>query len=852
MASIPLRWKLPLLVGGLPLLVAGAVLWVAYGQVRDAALESAEQRLVGSLASIGTRLSSQFRAAEQRMNAFAAAPELDEYLRAPTVQSHAAALASLPGVTVGSGSTVGVQFVGADGRLVTVAGVGDPTTPAIPLEELRRLATGADSAGIGAVRSHGELIAYPLVGRIEDAGETSGFLVIWQRMGPGAPETTLIPQLVGSGASFLIGSTAGLWTDQSTSVPEPAVNLASLGTLQRYHGPDQEARLAVIGEVQRSPWLLALTMPADSVLAPARRFLRSMGSVALLIGALGLLAGLTISRRVVRPMTELTDAAELMATGRHEVRVGVGGDDEPARLATAFNAMAARVDAEVAARAGAEAQWRLLFRDNPHPMWVFDRESLRFLAVNEAAIEKYGYRREEFLAMTIQDIRPASEVDALRVELGLSHPVSTGPAAFRHQCKDGTILSTEIRTRALDFDGRPARLVLAEDVTSRLALEAALRQSQKMEAIGRLAGGVAHDFNNFLTVIMTYVELAREGLPASDPRAADLEAVTAAAERAHALTRQLLAFTRQQVVQPVVLDPNEALRPVESMLRRLLGEDITIEIRRDPAVGRVRMDPGQFEQVFMNLAVNARDAMPDGGTLTITTTTTDLDEESSRLHGLPAAGRFAVVVVADTGTGMPPEVRTRIFEPFFTTKEVGKGTGLGLATVYGIVAQAGGSISLYSEVGMGATFRIYLPEVALDPSGPAAPAPPETAPRGSETILLVEDDAAVRSAAEAVLRRLGYGVLVAPGAAEATALMAHHAAEVHLVISDVVMPGTDGPTLLEAIQRDDPRVRGLMMSGYAGEVLANRRALAGGMAFLEKPFTVLALAKKVREVLDRP
>jgi signal transduction histidine kinase len=453
--------------------------------------------------------------------------------------------------------------------------------------------------------------------------------------------------------------------------------------------------------------------------------------------------------------------------------------------------------------------------------------------------------------MTIQDIRPVTEVATLQVELGMAHPVSTGPAAFRHRCKDGTILSTEIRTRALDFDGRPARMVLAEDVTSRLALEAALRQSQKMEAIGRLAGGVAHDFNNFLTVIMTYVELAREGLPATDPRAADLEAVTAAAERAHALTRQLLAFTRQQVVQPVILDPNEALRPVESMLRRLLGEDITIELRRDPSVGRVRMDPGQFEQVFMNLAVNARDAMPDGGTLTITTSSTDLDEESSRLHGLPAPGRFAVVVVADTGTGMPPEVRTRIFEPFFTTKEVGKGTGLGLATVYGIVAQAGGSISLYSELGMGATFRIYLPEVALDPSGPAVPPPPETAPRGSETILLVEDDAAVRSAAEAVLRRLGYSVLVAPGAAEAIALMAHHAAEVHLVVSDVVMPGTDGPTLLEGIQRDYPRVRGLMMSGYAGEVLANRRAMVGEMAFLEKPFTVLALAKKVREVLDR-
>jgi hypothetical protein len=852
MSSISLRWKLPLLIGGLPLLVAGAVLWVSYGQVRDAALETAEQRLGGALTTVSSRLTGQFRSVERRVHALAAAPQLAEFLRLPTAANHETALSTMPGIRAGTGSTLAVEFRGADGSAVTLDSAAGPVALELALDELRRLATGPDSAGIGVVRAVAGGLGYPVVAQIGGREAASGYLVIWQRTNPGSGEMALVPQLLGSGSSFMIGSTAGLWTDQSVVVPRPDVDLTDHGMLQRYQPAGERPRLVLIGEVDRSPWLLALTMPADSVLAPGRRFLRSMGSVALLVGALGLLAGLTISRRILRPMTELTDAAELMTAGRHDVRVGVEGDDEPARLATAFNAMAARVDAEVTARAGAEAQWRLLFKDNPHPMWVFDRESLGFLAVNEAAMEKYGYSREEFLAMTIQDIRPATEVETLQVELGLSHPVNTGPAAFRHRCKDGRILSTEIRTRALDFDGRPARMVLAEDVTSRLALEAALRQSQKMEAIGRLAGGVAHDFNNFLTVIMTYVELAREGLPASDPRAADLEAVTAAAERAHALTRQLLAFTRQQVVQPVVLDPNEALRPVESMLRRLLGEDITIELRRDPVVGRVRMDPGQFEQVFMNLAVNARDAMPDGGTLTISTTTTDLDEESSLLHGLPAAGRFAVVVVADTGTGMPPEVRARIFEPFFTTKEVGKGTGLGLATVYGIVAQAGGSISLYSEVGMGATFRIYLPEVALDPSGPAVQGPPESAPRGSETILLVEDDAAVRSAAEAVLKRLGYAVLVAPGAAEAIALMAHHAADVHLVVSDVVMPGTDGPTLLEGIQRDYPRVRGLMMSGYAGEVLANRRAMVRGIAFLEKPFTVLALAKKVREVLDRP
>ena len=395
-----------------------------------------------------------------------------------------------------------------------------------------------------------------------------------------------------------------------------------------------------------------------------------------------------------------------------------------------------------------------------------------------------------------------------------------------------------------------ARFVLAQNVSARAALEARLRQAQKMQAIGRLAGGVAHDFNNFLTVIGAYAELVKDSLPPDDARTKDLEEILRASGQANRLTKQLLSFSRQQVLQPAVLDANATVATMGEMLRRLIGEDVRLVVRPDAPRPHVRIDPGQFEQVVMNLAINARDAMPAGGDLTISTTEVELDEGSARLHGLTAPGDYVVLSIADTGMGMSAETRARIFEPFYTTKAIGKGTGLGLATVYGIVHHSDGHVTVYSEPGIGTTFRIYLPKVTDAPTTERVHAGAPHALKGTETILLVEDEAAVRSAAQEALERQGYTVLPAVDAAEALALAEQHKGPLQLVLSDVVMPKTDGPTLVARLKVVRPGLKALLMSGYAGDALSRNDSLGKGVPFIEKPFTVAGLARKVREVLD--
>jgi len=849
MRHFPIRWTLPLLAGGLPLAVAGLVLFAAYRQVRAASLELAEQQLVGALSTLTSRLTTQFRGAEAGVHRVASDPVLARFLRNPTPALAEVADTALDRALPQSGSTILVQLVDGGGRPLSLGTESARSIAPPNPSELSALTAGLDSAGIGAIRAMRDTMIYPIVASITEGGDLLGYLVAWQLLATRTGEAEAISQMVGPGVVLYYGSEGGAWLAPSAPVPEPGWDFSRTEQLQRYQAANGSFRLATVSRISGSPWIMALAQPEDSVLAGPRRFLAGVGGAVVLVGILGLAVGMVLSRQITRPLGQLVRAADGMRVDGPSVAVTARDGDEPAVLVGAFNRMAERVRAEVAARGEAEAQWRLLFAENPHPMWVFDEGTLAFLAVNEAAIESYGYDREVFLTMTVRDIRPPEEVPALEARLADVVGKQEGPVTFRHRRKDGTDLQVEVRSRPLMFDGRRARLVLAQDVTASLALEAAFRQAQKMEAVGRLAGGIAHDFNNLLAVIMTYTDLAREELPPGDPRAAELGMVSGAAEKAHALTRQLLAFSRQQVVQPAVLDPNQGIAGIEVLIQRLLGEDIVMELRLDPAAGRIRIDPGQFEQVVMNLAVNARDAMPRGGALTITTAGTEIDEESRVLHGLSRTGAFVLISVSDTGTGMTPETLARLFEPFFTTKEVGKGTGLGLATLYGIVTQAGGSVTVYSEWGMGSTFRIYLPQVSEPAESPRAGPRMDAMSRGTETILLVEDDAAVRAAATAVLERLGYTVLAAQGAEDAFALVAHHGSGIALVVSDVVMPGTDGPALVEALRRRNPGLKVLLMSGYAGDVITRRGLPEGQVAFLEKPFTAALLAQKVREVL---
>jgi PAS domain S-box-containing protein len=408
-------------------------------------------------------------------------------------------------------------------------------------------------------------------------------------------------------------------------------------------------------------------------------------------------------------------------------------------------------------------------------------------------------------------------------------------------------------TLVRDAQGRPAgTLSIGEDVTERLHLEEQFRQAQKMEAVGRLAGGVAHDFNNLLTAITGYTDLVRQDLHPGDPHRADLDEVRNAADRAAALTRQLLAFSRRQVLQPRVLDLNEVVTGMEKLLRRTIGEDVVLDARLAPDLPGVRADPGQLEQVIMNLAVNSRDAMPDGGRLTIETGLGDLDDTYAASHPGARPGRYVLMAFTDTGQGMDQETQKHVFEPFFTTKGPGKGTGLGLATVYGIVKQSEGYVAVYSEVGVGTSMKVYLPVAEGAAQRIAPPASEASTPSGTETILLVEDEEGVSALALKLLERRGYTVLRASGGAEAVALGRAHAGAIDLLITDVVMPGMGGPECAELLVRLRPGLKVLFVSGYADAAVTGHRILDPRAPYLQKPFTPDALARKVREVLDTP
>jgi len=499
-----------------------------------------------------------------------------------------------------------------------------------------------------------------------------------------------------------------------------------------------------------------------------------------------------------------------------------------------------------------ETKYRVLFESNPEAMWAYDSKTLRCLAVNDAAVARYGWSREEFLQMTIRDIHPAAEQDKLDALLALPPEQATVHRGLRHCRKDGSLIDVEILAHSVTLAGRPARLVLAKDVTERLRLEEQLRRAQKMEAVGRLAGGVAHDFNNILTAIIGSAELLIEDLPEGHEHRVDAEEIRRAAGRAADLTRQLLAFSRQQVLAPKVLDLNAIVRSVERMLRRLIGENIELRTALAGDLGAVRADPSQLEQVILNLAVNARDAMPHGGKLTIETANVELDEQYARDHVTAGPGAHVLLAVSDTGSGMDEATRAHLFEPFFTTKEIGRGTGLGLATVYGVVKQSGGHIWVYSEPDHGATFKIYLPRVAEapEPLAAAEPGGVRAAARGSETILLVEDEQIVRSLARRVLTQQGYTVLEAPAGAEALAVSDAHAGEIHLLLTDVVMPGIGGRELARQLAERRPRARVLYLSGYSDDAIVRHGLLDPGTFFLQKPFTPQALTRKVRQVLD--
>jgi len=489
-----------------------------------------------------------------------------------------------------------------------------------------------------------------------------------------------------------------------------------------------------------------------------------------------------------------------------------------------------------------EHLYRTLFDLSPYGVALMAPDG-RFVAFNTAAHHDLGYTREEFTRLTVADLEAEEDPAEIRRHIDAIQATGAGDFTGHHRTRSGEVRERRVQVRTVTIGDQLLQLTTWLDETERRRLEEQLAESQRLESVGRLAGGVAHDFNNLLTVVLCCAEAMREDLATGrgvDPD--DVEGVRGAGERARDLTRQLLAFARKQIVAPTMLDLNGVVGGSERLLRRVLGEDVTLSTRLAPGLWNVRCDPAQVEQVILNLAVNARDAMPDGGSLDIATSNVPADGAPP----LPdmAAGDWVRLTLRDSGTGMSPEVKSRLFEPFFTTKPKGRGTGLGLATVYGIVKQSGGHIRVESDIASGSAFEIFLPRGSdTIPAGTSRMEPP--AARFSGTVLLVEDDAGVRGVAARALREGGFLVLAAGGAGEAMELAARSPGPVDVLVTDVVMPGVNGKALAEELRRRRPDLRVLFVSGYPDDIIGRHGVLDPGVEFLPKPFTPASLVARV-------
>ena len=497
-----------------------------------------------------------------------------------------------------------------------------------------------------------------------------------------------------------------------------------------------------------------------------------------------------------------------------------------------------------------EEKFSRAFQLNPAALTIADLATSSYLEVNGAFEQITGYRRDEVIGRRWDELGIwADPSDRDELVRRLLNDKCLRNREFRFRKKDGDVGSGLLSADLIEIDGNQCAITATVDITERLQLESQLRQAQKLESLGRLAGGVAHDFNNLLTVINGYSDLMLQALDRHGSLYSQASEIKKAGERAAELTSQLLAFSRKQVIEPKALGVNSVINDIEPMLRRLIGEDIELVTALDPLVGQIMADPGKIHQVIMNLVINARDAMPNGGKLQIVTRNVDVDEGTAALPGDMVPGKYVLMTITDTGIGMDEKTLQSAFEPFFTTKEQGKGTGLGLSTVHGIVQQSGGWIRVGSAIGQGTSFEIYLPR--LD----ACPVPERDSPAttevayGGETVLVVEDQRAVRRLARAVLESHGYHVLEAASGAEAVRFAEEYSGEIHLLLTDVILPGMNGKTLSEHLRVLLPKLKVIFTSGYPADMLSRRGVLEWDVAYLPKPFSPESLAEKVRDVL---
>ena len=868
-----IRRRLPLLTTALLSIAVIAISWYAYVEMRRSLIAAAGERVMG----VAQQVAEAFTTSNSRLQREGSPLSHDSTLRLALARRDARSIAAarrrLEKEVRTSKQIVALELLTTTGaRLVAFDSSSNPAFAST---------TGGSSASPvwPLIAAHDTIFTEARLPIIAPPSDTLGYLRQISRMSSSGQSKQLLGGLIGDHAVLLVGNANGaVWTDLERRVDGPPV--ASSSRAMRTTLSDGTDWIGATAAVRNAPWLVWVALPASIVTDQTRPFLFAMVLVDLLVIAAGAFGAWILSRHLISPLEELTVAAEELAAGDYGARVSVARRDEVGRLAAAFNEMAgaiqiashelqeqaveletqqaeleesnaaltAHVSQAMAAREAAElarARSAAIVYGAMDAVITAEADGT-ITEFNPAAEQAFGYAAAEIVGSRLERLIPILGTNPEAVNAD-EHGVRIEVSAIR---ADGAEFPAEVAMTRVPVPGRSLSLITCflRDLSDRKQLEAQLQQSQKMEAVGRLAGGIAHDFNNILTVIISYSDLALGDEAVQDPARGDLVQVRSAADRAAALTRQLLAFSRKQVLHPVVLDLNMVVNDVGRMLARVIQENIRLDLKLGARLDSIYADRGQLEQVLMNLAVNARDAMPRGGSLTIETANAMLDREYVAMHPGGSDGPHVVLCVHDTGIGMDAATRERIFEPFFTTKALGQGTGLGLATVYGIVRQSGGSIYVYSEPGRGTTFKIYFPKYAGD--GVVAEEPVVMRPTSTEamTVLLVEDDAAVRDATRLVLERLGHQVVAATDVAAALEILRSDGKGLDVVLTDAVMPGQSGLDLAAILHNERPDLPVILMSGYTEEAVSGGRALANGIIFVEKPFTREAIRRALEDV----
>jgi PAS domain S-box-containing protein len=842
----------------LSVVVAG-LSWSAYVQVKRATLVASQAHLDNATQQISTMFDSAIRRVRRELAALVPYATAAAAFRSQGSAPDKSVLDSLEAVRARL-RLEAVSLWSARGQRLATAGSEDVAQR-----------TGADAIvattrGMRAsrlLRIH-DTLAYGVVFTIGSTDRPGGYIVGSSYLEQAGVGGTL-SKLLAPGARLLIGNAdGGPWTNLDTVTNGPPQSV--LHSLRGTYTDSLGAQIMGVGSaVAATPWVIWVDAPETIALTTARQYLAEIVVAGALLVVVGALFSWFIIRRVMTRLDRVRRAAEALAQGSWPDPLPVVRNDEIGSLATSFNAMAERLRAgneEMLKRAldlerrnrealESESRYRQLVDQSPDAVLVHRNGMVVFANEGAARMLRFG-RPADLVGVPVLDlVDPESREKASKRIAAIETSRQASPLTELVMRRvDGSTLRAELSSTPIIFDGEPSIQTLARDMSERHLLEDQFRQAQKMEAVGRLAGGIAHDFNNLLTIINTYAELTLTRMSPDDPARQDIEDIRHAGMSAARLTRQMLAFSRKQVLNPRMLDINEAITGVTGMLARAIGDQANVVTELRPDLPPIWADAGQLEQVLMNLAVNAHDAMPNGGSLSIETAAVDLGEGNADQRRDIPPGRYVMLAVSDSGIGMTPDVKEHLFEPFFTTKQPGRGTGLGLATVYGIVKQSGGYIWVYSEPGHGTTFKIYFPQYAgEDREVPMATGEFQIPVRAAARILLVEDDPMVRAAVRRILASSPHHVTEAESGPDAIERFREGQGMFDLVITDMVMPGMTGADLIRELREWNPTLQAIIMSGYSEEATARDWKLPPNSVFLEKPVAPSRLLRAVSDAL---